>query len=438
MAIKQKTILKKKKGMDYSDYEYNANGSDGCLRIWMPQFQLATCKWLETFLQTNKVRTLSLQFCKIIDVVDYFNRILRESQIEELHLINCFFDLRSLSDTIKQMPFLVSLSFSDSEKSLKQTSIDCIVDILDHNSNIQFLWLGGKLLCNLYRLRLWCNAEASLGPCDRSNNVDKLFDVIGRNITLLCIDTCEFPHEDFLKRVTKLLNTNMKLKSLSVCINYYNYDVGKKEDWSAFSDAVGKNAHLEELGFRCDSSIDQPSFQQFISSVAQNKNIISLIVFPTLPMDGFVLLPVLPNMKKLSLININVDEKLGYAIERCDRLRYLYVGSYDIEREQAAYVRKFAESVRKNGNIIDGDLIFRNPQGRLGDDSGFKRNKLNYETAKDGCLRLLAMKKFRQVPLIQTIGPDMTTLLSKFLMKTFPDYESWSGEGEQTKKLKIV
>ena len=143
--------------MDSCDYDYNLNRSDGCLRIWIPQFQLSTCKWLETFLQTNKVRTLSLQFCQIIDVVDYFNRILRESQIEELHLISCFFDLRSLSNTIKQMPFLVSLSFSDSEKSLKQTSIDCIVDILDHNSNIQFLWLGGKLLCNLY--------ATPLAPC---------------------------------------------------------------------------------------------------------------------------------------------------------------------------------------------------------------------------------------------------------------------------------
>lgn len=160
-----------------------------------------------------------------------------------------------------------------------------------------------------------------------------------------------------------------------------------------------------------------------LHSVSCNKNIVSLSLWNSQPcvneLQASIINPSISNFKRLSFSSVFVDENI--ALEKTTRLRYLKI--YTHFNNHSDDILAFFEKLKKNGGIVSGEIS--SSIGKMDRfEYLFNRNRRYFEDTKALCETLLAIRKYRR-SFLQILGKDVTLLLSKHLMQTFMDYESF-------------
>lgn len=119
----------------------------------------------------------------------------------------------------------------------------------------------------------------------------------------------------------------------------------------------------------------------------------------------------------------DVDTFMNFAREIAENRRLMSLTlniDKDFDIEDGETLGKFDDILKTNGSITLGQSdVFNYPKIC----SRNKRSRMNCHAA---CVSILAAKKFRQSPDLQTMGRDITTLLSKHLLQTKCDVDTWT------------
>lgn len=131
----------------------------------------------------------------------------------------------------------------------------------------------------------------------------------------------------------------------------------------------------------------------------------------------------------------DVDTFMNFAREIADKQRLMGLTlnidkDFDIEDDET--LGKFDDILKTNGSITLGNSdVFNYPKI-------FSRNKRSRMNCRAACVSILAAKKFRQSHDLQTMGRDISTLLSKHLWQTVCDVETWTNTYQEDIKRKKI
>jgi hypothetical protein len=129
---------------------------------------------------------------------------------------------------------------------------------------------------------------------------------------------------------------------------------------------------------------------------------------------------------------LSIDSSMSFdtfvhMISNANNLRHLYIREYD-----TLFNLKNVESVYSNGFLITAEFChvdntcdeFMQKNELM--QKMTQRNKNNLQRCRSTCETLLALKRFRLSGVAQMLGRDMLIFLSRCLLKTWGDVDSWT------------
>lgn len=231
----------------------------------------------------------------------------------------------------------------------------------------------------------------------------------------------------------------MVLKT-SVCLTSLELefvDEYDKDTWAYFCECLS-NSCVKDV--ECEF-LDQEEGEQtfkFFQAVAKNPNITRFSVefdnsYPNF-LDQFYtpLKEMLSHLKDLevSCIRIRKATKLQKLIAENTSLQHICLYTLFVTNSKFF---KILDGIERNGSILRFSLstkdIMKNGCEHM-------RNLNNLKKTKSVCETLMCIKRFRQTQMLDMIGRDMTKLLSKYLLPTYADAQTWTvPEKEKPKKI---
>lgn len=220
----------------------------------------------------------------------------------------------------------------------------------------------------------------------------------------------------------------------SKCLSHFamsEVKSSKDEEWKFFCEVL-ENSNLQRFEL-WNNGLSMDKMVLLLQSLSKNKLLntvlLHMYIDPQIVRDLGQLLMQIKHAKLYLNHTEHTDQKedavwrIGSAVSQSQSLRS-FSCSLNVKFQDLIFP-KIKESPNLLG-FFKNHCLVRCNYLRAELENSFKRNKRNLEKTVRVCQILLAIKKFRISYDLQTLGRDMVTLLSKHLLLTWTDVESWS------------